>query len=163
LRKPSASETQAKKTYQGMASKERFQTMAKIGLPAEMENLEELLDFVEKEADKAEFPTRRVLEIRLATEEVLVNIFYYAYPETDGDVSISCFVKEDFFVLKILDGGTPFNIMAAPGPDVSSCLSERCVGGLGVHLVKKMTTEARYVRENGQNRLTLVFGKCRQK
>ena len=135
--------------------------MAKIGLPAEMESLEELIDFVDKEADKAGFSARRVSEVRLAAEEVLVNIFYYAYPETDGDVSISCFVKEEFFILEILDSGTPFNIVAAPGPDVSSCLPERCVGGLGVHFVKKMTTEMRYVRENGQNRLTLVFGKCR--
>lgn len=137
--------------------------MAKIGLPAEMENLEALLDFVDKEADKAGFSARRVSEVRLAAEEVLVNIFCYAYPETDGDVSISCFVKEDFFVLEILDSGTPFNIVAAPGPDASSCLSERYVGGLGIHFVKEMATEARYVRENGQNRLTLVFGKCRQK
>ena len=137
--------------------------MAKIGLPAEMENLEELLDFVDKEAHKAGFSARRVSEVRLAAEEVLVNIFCYAYPETDGDVSISCFVKEDFFVLEILDSGIPFDIVAAPGPDASSCLSERHVGGLGIHFVKEMTTEARYVRENGQNRLTLVFGKCRQK
>jgi serine/threonine-protein kinase RsbW len=136
--------------------------MAKIRLPAEIENLEELLDFVVKEAVQAGFSARRVSEVRLAAEEVLVNIFCYAYPETDGDVSISCFVKEGFFVLEILDSGTPFNIMAAPGPDLSSCLSERYVGGLGIHFVKEMATEARYVRENGQNRLTLVFGKSRQ-
>ena len=135
--------------------------MAKIGLPAEMENLEELLDFVDKEAHKAGFSARRVSEVRLAAEEVLVNAFCYAYPESDGDVSVSCFMEEDSFVLEILDSGTPFNIVAAPGPDVSSCLSERCVGGLGVYFVKEMATEARYVRENGQNRLTLVFGKCR--
>ena len=137
--------------------------MAKIGLPAEMENLEKLLDFVDKEAGKTGFPMHRVLEIRLAAEEALVNVFCYAYPESDGHVSVSCFVKEDFFVLEILDSGTPFNIVSAPCPDASSCLSERYVGGLGIHFVKEMTTEARYVRENGQNRLTLVFGKCRQK
>ena len=137
--------------------------MAKIGLPAEMENLEELLDFVDKEATLAGFSVRRVSEVRLAAEEVLVNIFCYAYPESDGDVFLSCFMEEEFFVLEILDRGTPFNIAAAPGPDVSSCLSERCVGGLGVYFIKEMATERRYVRENGQNRLTLVFGKCRRK
>ena len=136
--------------------------MAKIGLPAKMENLEEFLDFVVKEAERAGFPSRRISEIRLSAEEVLVNIFSYAYPETGGDVSINCSGGEDAFVLEILDGGTPFNMMAAPGPDLSSCLSDRCVGGLGIHFVKKMTTEARYVREKEQNCLTLVFGKCRQ-
>lgn len=137
--------------------------MGKIRLPAEMENLEELLDFVVTEARKAGFPARRVSEIRLVAEEVLVNIFSYAYPETGGHVSINCSVREDFFFLEILDGGVPFNIMAAPDPNVSSCLSERSVGGLGIVFVKKMATETSYVREKGRNRLTLVFAKFRKK
>jgi len=131
--------------------------MAKIELPAKMENFEEFLDFVAKEAGRAGFPSRRISEIRLAAEEVLVNVFCYAYPETEGDVSINCSGGEDAFVLEILDRGIPFNIMAAPGPDLSSCLSDRSIGGLGIHFVKKMTTEARYVREKEQNCLTLVF------
>jgi len=136
--------------------------MGKIGLSAQMENLEEFLDFVVKEAGRAGLPSRRISEIRLAAEEVLVNIFCYAYPETKGDVSINCSEGEDVFVLEILDRGIPFNMMAAPGPDLSSCLSDRCVGGLGIHFVKKMTTKARYVREKEQNCLTLVFEKCRE-
>jgi len=136
--------------------------MAKIELPAKMENLEEFLDFVAKEAGRVGLSSRRISEIRLAAEEVLVNIFCYAYPDTEGDVSINCSEGEDAFVLEILDRGISFNIMAAPGPDLSSCLSDRSVGGLGIHFVKKMTTEARYVREKQQNCLTLVFGKCRQ-
>jgi len=135
--------------------------MAKIRLPAEMGNLEEFLDFVVEEAGNQGFPPQRVSEIRLVSEEVLVNIFSYAYPESGGHVSMSCSGGEDDFILEILDRGAPFNILAAPGPDLSSCLSERCVGGLGIYFVKKMTTEIRYVRENGENRLTLIFGKCR--
>ncbi|OQY48461.1 MAG: hypothetical protein B6240_04660 [Desulfobacteraceae bacterium 4572_87] len=136
--------------------------MAKIRLLAEMANLEESLDFIVKEAENAGFPSRRISEIRLAAEEVLVNIFYYAYPETKGDVSIHCSGGEDVFVLETLDRGIPFNMIAAPGPNLSSCLSDRCIGGLGIHFVKKMTTEARYIRENEENCLTLVFSKDRE-
>ena len=136
--------------------------MAGIELPAEMENLERLLDIVVKEAGEKGFSERRLLEIRLATEEVLVNIFSYAYPETGGNVSIGCSMEDDLFVLEILDRGVPFNIMAAPGPDISSGLPERCVGGLGIYFVKEMTTKWRYVRDKGQNRLTLMFAKCRK-
>ncbi len=135
--------------------------MAKIGLPAEMGNLEKFLDFVVEEAGNQGFPPQRVSEIRLVSEEVLVNIFSYAYQERGGHVSMNCSGGEDVFILDILDRGAPFNILAVPGPDLSSCLSERCVGGLGIYFVKKMTTEIRYVRENGENRLTLIFGKCR--
>ena len=135
--------------------------MAKIVQPAKMENLENLLEFVADQARASGFPTRRTAEIRLAAEEVLVNILCYAYPETDGDVFINCFVEKDVFILEILDSGIPFNILTVPGPDVTSCLPDRCVGGLGIHFVKEMATEARYVREKRQNRLTLVFGRYR--
>jgi len=137
--------------------------MAKIELSAEMENLEGFLDFIVKEAGREGFSTRRVSEIRLAAEEVLVNIFSYAYPKASGAVSVNCFAKEDLFTLEIRDSGIPFNIMTASGPDVSSPLLERDVGGLGIYFIKKMTTETRYHRDKGQNRLTLIFEKCRQK
>ncbi len=135
--------------------------MAKIVQPAKMENLQNLLEFVADQACASGFSTRRTGEIRLAAEEVLANILCYAYPETDGDVFINCFVEKDVFILEILDSGIPFNILTVPGPDVTSCLSDRCVGGLGIHFAKEMATEARYVREKKQNRLTLVFGRYR--
>ncbi|MCF8128915.1 MAG: ATP-binding protein [Deltaproteobacteria bacterium] len=137
--------------------------MARIELSTEMENLGEILDFVDKEAGKAGFSTRRMSEIRLAAEEALVNIFSYAYPKKNGRVSVSCFLREDRFVLELLDSGIPFNIMAASEPDVSSNLSERDVGGLGIYFIKEMTTETKYVRDKEQNRLTLVFARYRGK
>ncbi len=135
--------------------------MTKIVLPAKMGNLENLLEFVSDQAFASGFSHRRIGEIRLAAEEVLVNVLCYAYPETDGDVSINCLGEEDIFILEILDSGIPFNILTVAVPDVTSCLSDRCVGGLGIHFVKEMATETRYVREKGQNRLTLVFGRYR--
>ena len=137
--------------------------MAKIELPAHMEHLETLLDFVDNEAGTAEFPEARVSKIRLAVEEVLVNIFSYAYPDKQGYVTISCLNKDDRFILEILDCGVPFNMLKAPDPDTSSGLSERRLGGLGIYFVKKMADEARYVRTEGENRLTLVFKKDLQK
>ena len=137
--------------------------MSKIVLPAKMENLEKSLEFIDDQARSLGFLHRRIGEIRLAAEEVLVNIFCYAYPKADGDVAIYCHGENDVFILEILDRGIPFNILAAPRPDVQACLDDRCVGGLGIHFVKQMTTETRYVREKGQNRLILIFGKYRQK
>ncbi|MCG6878399.1 MAG: ATP-binding protein [Deltaproteobacteria bacterium] len=137
--------------------------MAKIELPARMENLEAILDFIDNEADAAEFPKARVSKIRLAAEEVLVNVFSHAYPEKQGYVSISCLHKNDRFLLEILDRGIPFNMLKASDPDISSDLSERRLGGLGIHFVKKMADEAGYVHTEGENRLTLVFKKNLQK
>ena len=137
--------------------------MAKIELPACMKHLETFLDFIDNETDAARFPKARVSKIRLAAEEVLVNVFSYAYPDEQGYVTISCLHKNDRFILEILDRGIPFNMLKAPDPDTSSGLSERRLGGLGIYFVKKMADEARYVRTEGENRLTLVFKKDLQK
>ena len=131
--------------------------MTKIELPARMEHLEDLLDFVETEAYKTGFSKGRVSEIRLAAEEVLVNIFSYAYPERDGRVTVCCCNEPDTLLLEIRDSGVPFNMLKAHDPDVSSGLPERRLGGLGIYFVKKMADETRYERTEEENRLTLVF------
>lgn len=136
--------------------------MASMVLPAEMEYIETLLDFVAGEAQESEFSTRRVSEIRLAAEEILVNIVNYAYPESGGDVLVRCHSEKEAFVLEIVDDGRSFNILEAPGPDVSSSLWERDVGGLGIYFAKKMASNITYARIERQNRLKLAFRKHRQ-
>ncbi|MFO7601475.1 MAG: ATP-binding protein, partial [Candidatus Desulfacyla sp.] len=64
--------------------------MSEITSPARMEHLERLIRFVAGHAERAGFPIHRIKEIELAAEEILVNIFNYAYPGVEGDVSITC-------------------------------------------------------------------------
>ncbi|MBC8420468.1 MAG: ATP-binding protein [Proteobacteria bacterium] len=134
--------------------------MSKIRLPAKIEHLERIIEFVAGHAEGAGFPIGRIKEIELAAEEVLVNIFNYAYPGTTGDVMIDCSIKDDIrFVVEISDNGAPFDILAVPDPDVTADISDREIGGLGVFFVKQMADEARYRREAGRNVLTLIFNR----
>jgi len=136
--------------------------MPEIKSAAKIEHLERLIDFVAGHAEMAGFTVNRINEIELAAEEVLVNIFQYAYPGTDGDVGIECWIEDDVrLVLVISDNGTPFNILEVPDPDVTADISDREIGGLGVFFVKEMVDEARYLRQGNSNILTLVFNKDR--
>jgi len=136
--------------------------MSEIKSAAKIEHLERLIDFVAGHAEMAGFTVNRINEIELAAEEVLVNIFQYAYPGTDGDVGIECWIEDDVrLVLVISDNGTPFNILEVPDPDVTADISDREIGGLGVFFVKEMVDEARYLRQGNSNILTLVFNKDR--
>ncbi|MBW1779794.1 MAG: ATP-binding protein [Deltaproteobacteria bacterium] len=137
--------------------------MPEITSAAKIEHLERLVAFVADRAETAGFQIQRIKEIELAAEEVLVNIFSYAYPGTEGDVWIECRAEDDFrLVLQISDNGPPFNILEVPDPDVSADISDRQVGGLGVFFVREMSDEARYRREGDRNVLTLIFDKYRQ-
>jgi serine/threonine-protein kinase RsbW len=136
--------------------------MTEIRSAAKVEHLERLIEFVAGHAEMAGFTVNRINEIELAAEEVLVNIFQYAYPGTDGDVGIECRIENDVsLVLVISDNGTPFNILEVPDPNVAADISDREIGGLGVFFVKKMVDEARYLRQGNSNILTLVFNKDR--
>jgi len=134
--------------------------MPEIRSAANIEHLERLVEFVAGHAEMAGFTANRINEIELAAEEVLVNIFQYAYPGTDGDVGIECRIEDDVrLVLVISDKGAPFNILEVPDPDVTADISDREIGGLGVFFVKEMVDEARYRRAGNSNILTLVFNK----
>lgn len=137
--------------------------MPKITSPARMDHLERLIQFVAGHAETAGFAIHRIKEIELAAEEVLVNIFNYAYPGMEGDVSMMCRTKDGRLILEFSDTGVPFNILNVPDPDVTADISDRNVGGLGVFFVKKMADEAWYRREGDRNVLMLIFDKRHQK
>jgi serine/threonine-protein kinase RsbW len=137
-------------------------TMSKIRLPARLENLEKLLQSVSSFAEEKGLPSKRIREIELATEEALVNIFNYAYPEQGtGEVEIDCSTGETFeLIIRLIDTGIPFNIDTLSDPDdLDAGLSERKIGGLGVFLIRKMVDEVKYRREGDKNILTLTFRK----
>ena len=134
--------------------------MAKKKRRASIEYLEELLDFVAVCAKKEGFSARRIKNIELVTEESLVNIINYAYPERIGDVEVTCSAEDDSrFIIEISDEGTPFDILSHPAPDLTADIPHREVGGLGGIFIRKFVNDASYSRAGGRNVLSLVF--CR--
>ena len=61
-----------------------------IRAPARLDNLYPLLGFVTSCAKRHGAGQERIHEIELVMEELLVNIFNYAYPDSMGDVAIVC-------------------------------------------------------------------------
>lgn len=132
--------------------------MSKIRLPAKPESHEKFLDFISRAAEKKGFSAKRVKEVELAAEEVLVNIYSYAYPENPGDVEIRDKENDGTkLILEIRDRGTPFDPLSISDPELSAHLSDRKVGGLGVFFMRKMADDLRYHRNGDANVLTLTF------
>ena len=94
--------------------------------------------------------------VRLACEEVIVNIISYAYPPgKDGYIRLNVTVNQDELCIEIHDGGIPFNPTEKQKPDITQELEEREMGGLGIFLVVQLMDVVVYRREEGENRLTL--------
>lgn len=95
------------------------------------------------------------MKLKLACEEIVVNVTSYAYPEgSDGflDVYIR---KDDRIVIRFEDGGVPFNPLEHEDPDTTLSWDERPIGGLGIFLVRSMMDDVRYTYENQKNVLTI--------
>lgn len=97
-------------------------------------------------------------EIRLMAEEALTNIMKYGYEESKRPsilAEVHLAVGADEVTLEIRDGGTLFDPLSQPSPDVDAPLESRKEGGLGIHLLRSFADEVLYRRESDANVLSL--------
>ena len=92
----------------------------------------------------------------LAFEEVLSNIIKYAF-QSNGTHAVQCEITSDgdAILASISDDGIAFDPASVREPDTSLPLEARPLGGLGIHLVRRMFDDVRYERRDGRNLLTL--------
>ena len=126
-----------------------------LKIPAELKRMDEVLDFVGGVLDAHGCTPQARTQLRMAMEELYVNVAHYAYPSGDGWAEIRGAVENGVATFRLIDGGTPFDPLAKPDPDVLLSGEERAIGGLGIYMVKNMVDDAEYVYRNGCNQLTL--------
>lgn len=95
-------------------------------------------------------------KINLALEEAVTNVICYAYPKgSDGLVDIDAHLLGKSLEFVVSDTGKPFDPTAVPEADTSLGVAERPIGGLGIHLVRKIMDSVSYARSDGKNILTM--------
>ena len=125
-----------------------------ITLEAKIENLDEVLDFVNAELEAVDFPMKTIMQIAIAVEEIFVNIAYYAYKPGSGNVTMRISADAGA-VIEIEDSGKPFNPLEKEDADITKSVEEREIGGLGIFMVKKIMDSVDYKNEDGKNILTI--------
>ena len=58
-------------------------------------------------------------------------------------------------IITFIDGGVPYDPLAAADPDTTLSAEDRAIGGLGIFMVKKSMDEITYRYENGSNILSI--------
>ena len=95
--------------------------------------------------------------VNLAIEELVTNCIKYGYDDTEKHViEIELALSASELTLTITDDGHAFNPLELPEPHTSLPLEERPIGGLGIHLLRKMADRMVYARVGGKNRVTLT-------
>lgn len=130
--------------------------LTRLDLPADMDHLTALMDFVTAQAQAAGLGPQDLYRVDLAAEEILTNIIKYAYPDGGGRVEVACGMQGPSFVMEFSDQGTPFDPLSAGDPLLSEDIEERPVGGLGIHLVRQVMDQVAYQRQDQTNLLKVA-------
>lgn len=125
---------------------------------ARLENLGRFRDFVERACLRAGAEPAACFDLKLAVDEACTNIVLHGYEGREpGVIEIEFEQSAEAMKVTIIDHGRSFCPDMLPAPDVTSALDERQPGGLGWHLIRRVTDGIEYEAdvERG-NRLVLV-------
>jgi anti-sigma regulatory factor (Ser/Thr protein kinase) len=115
----------------------------------------QILEAILKSPEVASCPRKVAVALRLACEEIVVNVTSYAYPEgIDGFLDIVIH-KNDRITIRFEDGGVHFNPLEQGNPDTELSWKKRRIGGLGIFLLCRRMDDVRYAYENHKNVLTI--------
>jgi serine/threonine-protein kinase RsbW len=96
-------------------------------------------------------------DLNLVVEELFMNtIRHGGCRDQAAAARIRMRAAADAVEVEYRDRGVPFNPLDAPEANVAAPLAERTPGGLGIHLVRRIMSEVRYCRADGENQLTMT-------
>ena len=131
--------------------------MKELTIAATIENIAVVTAFVDEQLEALDCPIKAQMQIDIAIDELFGNIVHYAYSPEVGEATVRLEVQENplSVIITFIDGGVPYNPLAAADPDTTLSIDERAVGGLGVFMVKKSMDEITYRYEGGKNILSI--------
>jgi serine/threonine-protein kinase RsbW len=128
-----------------------------IVLANRLTELERVAHEVEAFGEAHGIAAKLIFNVSLALDEILTNIISYAYPEGGEHViTVRLVLKGAELVIEVEDDGRPFNPLEIAPPDLEEAPEERPIGGLGLHLVRKMMDRLEYRREQDRNVLVMI-------
>lgn len=149
--------------YNGV-DKDKNVKIPKISVEADVDNVPGVIEYLGNTLDEIGCDAKAIKHIKLATEEIIVNIANYAYHGYDSNPDKPCVIivsgrvntdsREATIIIR--DNGIPFNPLAKKDPNTTLKAKERKAGGLGIFLTKKFMDNVQYEYNNNQNILILT-------
>jgi anti-sigma regulatory factor (Ser/Thr protein kinase) len=127
-----------------------------VELKNDLSEIERLKRIVDEFARRHQIETQALGNMNLALDEILTNIISYGYDDGgEQRIVIRLALERGKWTVEVEDDGKPFNPLNAPVPDTKQLLEERPIGGLGIHLVRKLVDALEYRRHNDRNILVM--------
>jgi len=105
------------------------------------------------------------LRLTLIVEELFTNTVMHGYGgESDAPIYITLSADVEGVAMLYEDAAPPYDPLSplsALAMNLDGAVQARPIGKLGVHLIRELTDGARYLREDGRNRLWLSLRRGR--
>jgi serine/threonine-protein kinase RsbW len=122
--------------------------------PAEARRIEEWMKLF---AEAAQLSSEARNAFDLALVEWVTNVISYAYDDArEHWIAVRFLAAPGQARVEVEDDGREFNPLTPPPVDTAAPLEQRAIGGLGVHMIRRLMDSVEYRRESGRNILTMT-------
>ncbi len=127
-----------------------------IKVPAQIDYLGDLRNFVTKAGRKHNFPPTVVNAFKLCIDEAATNIIKHAYRDWEGMITMRVIVKKNSMTVILIDQGKYFDPSRVDDPDLKRYVDIGKKGGLGIFIMRKLLDEIDYQHTEEGNELRLT-------
>ena len=125
-------------------------------LKSNLSELDTLCQHLNKFGHVAGLSEAFVTDINICLDELFTNIISYGFPDNlEHLVRFTISVDKTALIVDIEDEGIPFNPLEKKDPELLTDLMDAKIGGLGIHIVRKLMDDIFYKRDQGKNKLTV--------
>lgn len=127
-----------------------------IKVPARVEYLGDLRNFIVKAGRKHNFDSNFVYAFKLCVDEAATNIIKHAYRDEEGMITLRVIIKKNSMTVALIDQGKYFDPHQVADPDLQRYVAIGKKGGLGIHIMRKLIDEIDYHRTEEGNELRMT-------
>jgi anti-sigma regulatory factor (Ser/Thr protein kinase) len=125
-------------------------------LKNDLSELETLCQHLNKFGHVSGLSEACITDINICLDELFTNIVSYGFTDDlEHMIRFTINVDNNVLTLTIEDEGIAFNPLEKKDPEIPADLIDVRIGGLGIHIVRKLMDDIRYKRERGKNKLTM--------
>jgi serine/threonine-protein kinase RsbW len=125
-------------------------------LKNDLSELEALCQHLKKFGQVNGLPEACITDVNICLDELFTNIVSYGFEDDLAHIiRFTMNLDNQVLTLSIEDEGIPFNPLEKKYPEVPADLIDVRIGGLGIHIVRKLMDDIRYDRKQGTNKLTM--------
>jgi serine/threonine-protein kinase RsbW len=128
-----------------------------IRVSAALASLEDVARYVLDLAQRAGMSPDASYRLRLAADELATNVVMHGYRQSEGELRLAGGMDDETVWIRLEDDAPPFDPRDGRlSLDTEAPLTERPVGGLGIHLALSALDDFDHTYADGHNTSTLV-------